>query len=141
MTEYITGFRDPASDDYVVTIVGNLTASPEMRYGKKANTPYAKMTVVANDRGEEQTAQFYTVTTFGSLAENVASSLQKGDRVVVHGTLTWTERNNGDGYFYDISADAVGCELRWAVAEMTKNTPRRATGKGSPPPAQSEMLA
>lgn len=112
----------------IVTKVGNLTADPELRFGEKGN-PYCRMRLAVSTpvkprdwAGETKTA-FYDVTGFGSLAENAAESLTKGMRVVVTGrgeVRTWKGDDGAEHTEKGILADALGPDLRWATASVTK---------------------
>jgi single-strand DNA-binding protein len=66
------------------------------------------------------------VKAFKTLAENIAESLGKGDRVFVHGIITteaWTDRETGDKRTAQrVLAEIVGPSLRWATTRMTKTT-------------------
>lgn len=78
-------------------------------------------------RGEEEHTSFFDVTCWYELAENVAESLQRGCRVVVHGRLeqrTWEDKAGGGRSKVEIIADEVGPSLRWATATVTKNERR-----------------
>ena len=61
---------------------------------------------------------------FKTLAENIAESLGKGDRVFVHGTVTteaWTDKQTGEKRTAQrVLAEIVGPSLRWATARITK---------------------
>jgi single-strand DNA-binding protein len=112
------------------TITGNLTRDPELRFtpGGQATVAFA----VAATRGwtdrftnerKEQTS-FFDVVAWGTLAENVAHSLRKGDRVVVAGRLdqrTWETQEGERRSKVEIVADEVAPSLRWATAQVTKN--------------------
>lgn len=113
-----------------VTKVGNLTKDPELRFSAKgtpwtafrlAVTPYtAKHKRIAKDRVE-----FYDVRCFRSLAENVAESIAKGDRVIVQGdgeVEDYTKADGTSGQAKVILANAVGVELRFATATIQKVT-------------------
>lgn len=67
---------------------------------------------------------WYTVTTFRQLANNVVSSVQKGQRVVVTGRLRirdWsTEEKKGTSI--EVDAEAVGHDLSWGTAQFTRST-------------------
>lgn len=111
-----------------VTRVGNITADPELRFSEKGN-PYTRLRIavdvpkVPGDWAGERETTFYGVTCFGSLAENVAESLRKGDRIVVTGrpeSRTWTGDDGKEHTEKVILADALGPELRFATAVVTK---------------------
>jgi single-strand DNA-binding protein len=110
-----------------VTIVGNMTRDAELRF-TSSGTAVASFGVVFNkrtkngDKWEDGDPQFFDVTCWRSLAENVAESLEKGTRVVVTGRLeyqTW-EKDGDKRSKVQIVADEVGPSLRWATAEVSK---------------------
>jgi single-strand DNA-binding protein len=80
------------------------------------------------DRGEQKwvdgDTNWYTVSTFRQLAVNVATSLQKGQRVLITGRLRvrdWaTDDNRGTNV--EIDADAVGHDLSWGTSVFTRST-------------------
>jgi single-strand DNA-binding protein len=85
-----------------------------------------------NER-QEQTS-FFDVQVYGSLAENVANSVQKGTRVVVTGRMeqrTWETDNGEKRNAFEIVADEVAPSLRWATAAVTR-TPRAEGGSSYP---------
>lgn len=106
------------------TFVGNLTADPQLWQGK---TPRATFRVAVNHRfNEEEKTVFIPVTCFGTLAENVATSLRKGNRVIVEGRHDSYEREfEIDGEMKAISmltvtASSVAPDLRWATAAVKR---------------------
>ncbi len=114
-----------------VTIVGNLTADPELRFTPNGDA-VVKFSVAFNRRvfdkqaseWKDGTTDFHRVTAWRQLAQNIAETLTKGSRVVVQGDLrmrTWTdEKTNEPRSAWEITADAVGAELTWATAKVTK---------------------
>jgi single-stranded DNA-binding protein len=66
----------------------------------------------------------HVVQAFKTLAENIAASLAKGDRVFVHGTVTteaWADKQTGQKRTAQrVLAEAVGPSLRWATARITE---------------------
>ena len=118
--------------DNTVTIVGNVTRDPELRFTPSgaavATFGLAWNQRSQNARGEtEEKVSFFDVTCWRQLAENIAESLTKGTRVVVYGRLeqrSW-ETDQGDKRSkVEIIADEVGPSLRWATADITKNERR-----------------
>jgi single-strand DNA-binding protein len=107
--------------DTSVTVTGNCTRDPELRYGN-GNTAVASFSVAVssrrkNENGEWENGEssFYDVACFGRLAENVAESVSKGQRVLVHGTLkqsTW-EKDNQKRSKVEIVASDVGRSMKW----------------------------
>ncbi|HWB37862.1 MAG TPA: single-stranded DNA-binding protein [Rugosimonospora sp.] len=120
------------SSNTFVTVTGNLTADPELRYTPSGKA-VAKFTVVTNERRrnaagewEDGDPSFHRVTAWGQLAENVAESLGKGARAIVTGVLrqrSWEDKDSGQKrYDWEVTADAVGAELSWATATVKKLT-------------------
>lgn len=113
-----------------VTVVGNLTRDPELRYtpsgaavvkfGLAVNRSY-------NNRNGDKVEQtdFFDVTAWRELGENIAESLTVGSRVLVTGRLQQDRWENDGGEKRSkifIVADEVGPSLRWATAAVTKTT-------------------
>ena len=124
--------------DSTVTIIGNLTRDPEIRYttggAAKASFGVAVSRRWQNRQSnewEEQTS-FFNVVCWREMAENVSESLGKGSRVVVSGRLeqrSWETENGEKRSVVEIVADEVGPSLRWATATVTRNE-RRGGGGG-----------
>jgi single-strand DNA-binding protein len=113
-----------------VTLVGNLTRDPELRY-TPSGAAVAKFGIAVNRfytsrQGEkvEQT-DFFNVNAWRTLGENIAESLKTGSRVVVTGRIQSRSWETDDGQrrtVIEIEADEVGPSLRWATAAVTKTT-------------------
>ena len=67
---------------------------------------------------------WFTITSFGTLAVNVASSISKGDRIVLSGTLRVRDWDNGEnsGTSVEIEADTLGHDLFWGQSTFTRTT-------------------
>ncbi|MFF4963243.1 single-stranded DNA-binding protein [Streptomyces sp. NPDC001222] len=114
-----------------LTIVGNLTDDPELRF-TPSGVAVAKFQVAVNRRtydrqaGEwkESGTDFHRVTAWRTLAENVAGTLAKGMRVMVLGDLrsrSWDDTKTGEKrYGWEIEASAVGPDLTFATAVVSK---------------------
>ncbi|MBV8949980.1 MAG: single-stranded DNA-binding protein [Actinobacteria bacterium] len=123
-----------------ITIVGNITRDPELRYtpNGQSNTRFG---VAVNRRwqdrssGEWQEAtSFFDVVCWRELAENVSESLGKGNRVVVTGRLeqrTWETKEGDKRNVVEIIADDVAPSLRFATAKVERNE-RRGGGDFAP---------
>jgi single-strand DNA-binding protein len=115
--------------DSTVTIVGNLTRDPEIRYttggAAKASFGVAVSRRWQNRQSqewEEQTS-FFNVVCWREMAENVAESIGKGTRVVVTGRLeqrSWETEQGEKRSIVEIVADDVSASLRFATAEVHK---------------------
>lgn len=112
-----------------VTITGNLTREPEIRY---TNTGQANATfgIAVNRRWQnkqtqewEEATSFFDVVCWRDLAENVAQSLLKGMAAIVTGRLEYRSWETQDGERrskVEIVADDVGPSLQWATAQVEK---------------------
>ena len=129
-----------ATDSNSITISGNITREPEMRYTPSG---VSKVTFgVAVNRSwrnqqtqewEEQTS-FFNVVALRQLAENVSASLTKGSRVVVSGRLeqrSWETESGEKRSIVEVVADDVAPSLRFATAEVHK-VERSGPGGGGP---------
>lgn len=106
-----------------ITIEGNLTADPELRFTNNG-TAVCNVRVAQSDsfmrNGERhETTEYFTVVVWNGQAENVAMSLSKGQRVVVNGKLRQrtVEIDGTTRYFTELHADVVAVSLRWALVE------------------------
>jgi single-strand DNA-binding protein len=115
--------------DNSVTVVGNVTRDPELRFTPSgaavATFGLAWNRRSQNARGEtEEQVSFFDVTCWRQLAENVAESLSKGTRVIVYGRLeqrSWETPDGDRRSKVEIIADDVAPSLRWATADITRN--------------------
>ena len=111
--------------DNTITVVGNVTRDPELRF-TQGGMAVANFGIAWNKRkqdGEEEVS-FFNVSCFRQLAENVAESLTKGSRVVVYGMLQQRSWDTPDGdrrSTVEIIADDVAPSLKWASADIRKN--------------------
>jgi single-strand DNA-binding protein len=119
--------------DNTVTITGNLTRGPELRLtpGGQATATFgiAVNRAWTNRRAQarQEPTSFFDVVAWGPLAENAASSLAKGARVVVTGRLdqrSWETQEGERRSKVEITADDLAPSQRWATAQVTKNERR-----------------
>jgi single-strand DNA-binding protein len=118
--------------------VGNLTRDPELRF-TPSGQPIANIGMAVNrmwtDRvsnERKEATSFFNVVAWGSLGENAAECLAKGDRVMVTGRLeqrSWETQDGDKRSVVEVVADEIGPSLRWATAEVRKND-RRGGGDG-----------
>lgn len=111
--------------DNTVTVVGNVTRDPELRFTPSgaAVTNFGVAWNLKNRDGEESVS-FFDVTCWRNLAENVAESITKGTRVVIYGRLdqrSWETQDGDRRSKVEIIADEVAPSLRWATADVTRN--------------------
>ena len=122
-----------------VTVVGNVTQDPELRFTPNG-AAVTNFSVAWNRKGQndEDVVSFFDVTCWSGLAENVAESIHKGDRVVVYGRLdqrSWENQEGERRSKVEIVADDVSPSLRWATVEITRNEFRGGDGGGSAAPS------
>lgn len=131
--------------DNAITITGNLTRDPELRF-TASGTASCSLSVAVNRRyqkdGEWQDAptNFFNAVCFGQLAENVAASLTKGDRVQIAGRLDFRKYTNKEGVevsTHDVVADDVCPSLKYATATVQR-TERTGGSSGKAKPAATQ---
>lgn len=136
--------------DNTVTLVGNVTRDPELRYTPSGQA-VATFGLAVNRRWqnrqtndwEEQTS-FFDVKCWAQMAENVGESVQKGSRVVVNGRLeqrSWETDDGGKRSKVEVVADEIGPSLRWATATVTKNERREGGGSGGASASSARPVA
>jgi single-strand DNA-binding protein len=127
-----------ASGDVPITIAGNLTADPELRYTPTGQA-VANFTVAATPRYLDKASNewkdgdslFLRCNVWRQAAENVAESLHRGMRVIVTGRLhqrSYETREGEKRTVYEVEVDDVGPSMRNASAKVTKSN--RAGGGG-----------
>jgi single-strand DNA-binding protein len=119
--------------DNTVTVVGNVTRDPELRF-TPGGAAVANFGLAWNRKGRdgEEVVSFFDVTAWNQLAENASESLAKGMRVVIYGRLdqrSWETQDGDRRSKVEIVADEIAPSLRWATAEVTRN-PRSDGGGG-----------
>jgi single-strand DNA-binding protein len=124
--------------DNSVTLVGNVTREPELRY-TAAGQAMAKFGLAVNRRWQnrqtnawEESTSFFDVVAWREMAENVGESIAKGTRVVVTGRMEQRSYENQAGEkrsAVELVADEIGPSLRWATAKVVRNE-RRTEGDG-----------
>ena len=119
--------------DTVITIIGNLTADPELRW-TQSGAAVADFTVASTPRTYDRNAGewrdgdtlFMRCSVWHETAENVAESLRKGMRVIVQGRLTQRSYDTQQGErrtVVELQVDEVGPSLRRARAQVTRTAP------------------
>lgn len=111
-----------------VNVVGNITRDPELRY-TPSGASVTNFSIAWNRRYERNGEQveevsYFDIVCWGSLADNVAASLTKGNRVLVTGRLdqrSWETPQGDKRSKIEITADDVAPSLRWASVEVSRN--------------------
>ncbi len=124
----------------IITVVGNLTADPELRYTQNG-LPVANFTIASTPRSFDRQANewkdgealFLRASVWREFAEHVAGSLSKGSRVIATGRLkqrSYQDREGNNRTSIELEIDEIGPSLRYATAQVT----RAAGGSGGGAP-------
>ena len=116
--------------DTIITVVGNLTADPELRYTQSGRA-VANFTIASTPRIFDRAANewkdgdalFLRASCWAEFAENVAGSLTKGTRVVAQGKLkqrSFQDRDGNNRISIELDVDEIGPSLRYATASVTR---------------------
>jgi single-strand DNA-binding protein len=127
-----------AAGDVTVTVVGNLTDDPELRF-TPSGAAVANFTVASTPRfldkatneWKDGDALFLRCSIWRQAAEYVAESLQRGTRVIVQGRLRQRSYETKEGEkrtVVELEVDEIGPSLRYATAKVTKA--QRSGGQG-----------
>ena len=115
-----------------VSLVGNLTDDPEVRFTPQGTTVASFRLAVTprvkdGEGWKDGDTSFFRINAWRDLAEHVTDSLSKGDRALVVGRLktrSWETPEGERRSAVEVEAEEVGPSLKWATA-----TPQRANGK------------
>ncbi|MEV6770748.1 single-stranded DNA-binding protein [Nocardia sp. NPDC051030] len=121
-----------AAGDTVITVIGNLTADPELRF-TPAGAAVANFTVASTPRifdrntneWKDGEALFLRCNIWREAAENVAESLTRGSRVIVSGRLkqrSYETREGEKRTVVELEVEEVGPSLKYATAKINKTT-------------------
>ncbi len=122
----------------VITVVGNLTADPELRY-TQSGLAVANFTIASTPRNFDRASNdwkdgetlFLRASVWREFAEQVAGSLTKGSRVIATGRLKQRSYETKEGEkrtSFELDVDEVGPSLRYATAQVTRTSPSRDGG-------------
>jgi len=124
----------------IITVVGNLTADPELRYTQNG-LAVANFTIASTPRTFDRAANewkdgealFLRASVWREFAEHVAGSLTKGSRVVATGRLkqrSYETREGEKRTTIELEIDEIGPSLRYATAQVTRASSSREGGRG-----------
>jgi single-strand DNA-binding protein len=124
----------------VITVVGNLTADPELRF-TPSGAAVASFTIASTPRTFDRSsnewkdgeALFLRCSIWRQAAENVAESLQRGMRVVAQGRLkqrSYETREGEKRTVVEMEVDEVGPSLRYATAKVNRTQRGSSSGGG-----------
>lgn len=118
------------SGETIITVIGNLTADPELRY-TSSGAAVANFTVASTPRTFDKNrnewvdgeALFLRCSIWRKAAENVAESLTRGMRVIVSGRLKQRsfEKDGEKRTVIELEVDEIGPSLRYATAKVNRN--------------------
>jgi single-strand DNA-binding protein len=125
----------------IITVIGNLTADPELRYTQNG-LPVCNFTIASTPRTfdrqanewKDQEPLFLRASAWRELAEHIAGSLTKGSRVIATGELkqrSYETREGEKRTAVELNIVEIGPSLKYATAQVT-----RSVGGGSRPQAQ-----
>src|SRR4051812_21446907 len=128
-----------AFGDTPITLIGNLVDDPELRFTQNGQ-PVTRFRIASTPRFFDKAAGdykdgeslFLTCNIWRQAAENVAESLQRGNRVIVSGRLrqrSYETREGEKRTVYELDVDEIGPSLKYATAKLTKTT-RSGAGDG-----------
>ncbi|APE12527.1 single-stranded DNA-binding protein (plasmid) [Rhodococcus sp. 2G] len=127
--------------DTVITVIGNLTADPELRF-TPAGAAVANFTVASTPRvfdrqsneWKDGEALFLRCNLWREAAENVAESLSRGSRVIVQGRLkqrSYETREGEKRTVVELEVDEIGPSLRYATAKVQRSGARSNSSNGN----------
>ncbi|RAO26499.1 Single-stranded DNA-binding protein [Micromonospora saelicesensis] len=135
------------SGDTVITVIGNLTADPELRFTTGGHA-VAKFSVASTPRMFDKQSQewkdgeplFLNCSIWRDAAEHVAESLTRGARVVVVGRLRQRsyEKDGQKRTVIELEVDEIGPSLRYATAKVDKASKGSGGGQASRDAAPEE---
>jgi single-strand DNA-binding protein len=116
----------------IITVVGNLTADPELRY-TQGGLAVANFTIASTPRTFDRQANewkdgealFLRASCWRDFAEHVAGSLTKGSRVIATGRLkqrSYDDRDGNKRTAIELEVDEIGPSLRYATAQVTRTS-------------------
>uniref|UniRef100_A0AAU7J7J4 Single strand DNA binding protein n=2 Tax=unclassified bacterial viruses TaxID=12333 RepID=A0AAU7J7J4_9VIRU len=114
----------------IITVVGNLTADPELRYTQNG-IPVANFTIASTPRTldrqsnewKDGDALFLRASVWREFAEHVAGSLVKGSRVIATGVLkqrNYQDREGNNRTSIELEVQEIGPSLKYATAQVTR---------------------
>jgi single-strand DNA-binding protein len=126
--------------DTVITVVGNLTADPELRF-TPSGAAVASFTIASTPRTFDRNtnewkdgeALFLRCSIWRQAAESVAESLQRGMRVIAQGRLkqrSYETREGEKRTVIELEVDEIGPSLKYATAKVNRTQRGSSSGGG-----------
>lgn len=111
------------SFDNSATVAGNLVHDPELKFTESGKSVVRFTVAVNREINGEKYVSYFDCTAWGKVAEHAATSLHKGDRVLVFGQLKQTtfERKDGSkGSAVELVVSDLGASLLWSNVNYVK---------------------
>ena len=105
-------------------LIGNVVADPEVKFTEKGGAVVSFTIAVKEKRGEDEYTSFFDCSAWGTMAENIANSFHKGDRVVLVAKpkqRSYTDKDGNKRSAVEFQVEGAGHDLRWQTAQTTKN--------------------
>jgi single-strand DNA-binding protein len=127
-----------------ITISGNLTADPEMRFTPGGHAvcnftvAYTPRERDASGEWKDGDVQYWNVAAWRALGENIAESLVRGDPVIVSGTVRFRQYVTKEGekrHAHEITADSVGVSLAFHTVRVRRSQRSSKTESDTSTPA------
>jgi len=123
------------------TVIGNMTADAELRYTQNG-LAVASFTVASTEKKFDKATNewvdgkklFMRCSAWREIGEHAAGSLAKGMRVIVVGKIStreWEDKEGGKRSSIEMDVDAIGADLRYATASVTRASAVNRGGNGA----------
>jgi single-strand DNA-binding protein len=123
-----------------ITLIGNLTGDPELRF-TPSGAAVANFTIASTPRTLDRQSNewkdgetlFISCSVWRQVAENVAESLTRGSRVVVHGRLkarSYDDRDGNKRTVFECDVEEIGASMRYATLKISKTSRTDGAGGG-----------
>jgi single-strand DNA-binding protein len=119
----------------LILLTGNLAADPEVTF-TSTGTARARLSVAVQERYRDKSGEFKDgepyfarCVAWGDLAQRIAASVRRGDRVMVAGAMvgrTWDKDDGTKGYAQELRLDDCGASLRFAEVTVRRVRGQRA---------------
>lgn len=115
-----------------ITISGLVATTPRHLVTTEG-LPITSFRIATDNDKKDGITSWFTVTSYRSLAVNVATSISKGDRVVVYGEIRIRDWDNGDrsGTSAEIEATHIGHDLAWGTSVFVRSVYRNENAEES----------
>lgn len=128
------------SNDNQITVIGNLTRDPELRY-TTAGVAVVSFSIAQSerrkkdDKWEDGPISFFNCSAWRELGENIAASFAKGQRVMVTGRMQmrdWEDKEGNKRSSWELEVHDAGTSVRWGttIYEKAERSQSNSSGGG-----------